>query len=197
MGWGNESWGMEVCSNGPGHMNKMAAMPIYMYSKNLKNLLYRNQKADDLETWYAALSARVLPILLKRWPWADFDLFYGMVKFGSLCFCMGKSKTMDFSETIIVYDTKVGICSDLNKNMNYMNIKGQDHSLTFVQGHPDSTFSNFFSWETARPIEDKFQVYPPWDGRIKACSNGLCHMTKMAAMLIHVYGKNMNNSSPL
>ena len=26
--------GMKVCSNGPGHMTKMAAMPIY--SKNLK-----------------------------------------------------------------------------------------------------------------------------------------------------------------
>ena len=54
--------GMKVCSNGPGHMIKMAAMPIY--GKTLKNLL-RNQKADDLETWYAALGARVLPSLFK------------------------------------------------------------------------------------------------------------------------------------
>ena len=59
------SWSGEtkVCSNGPGHMKKMAAMPIY--GKTLKNLLLRNQKADDLETWYAALSARVLPSLFK------------------------------------------------------------------------------------------------------------------------------------
>ena len=27
--------GMKVCSNGPGHMTKMAAMPIY--GKNMKN----------------------------------------------------------------------------------------------------------------------------------------------------------------
>ena len=47
--------GTEVCSNGPGHMTKMAAMPIY--DKNLKNLLLRNQTADDLETWYAASGA--------------------------------------------------------------------------------------------------------------------------------------------
>ena len=46
--------GMKVGSNGPGHMTKMATMPIY--GKNLKNLLLRNQKADDLETWYAASS---------------------------------------------------------------------------------------------------------------------------------------------
>ena len=55
--------GTKVCSNSPGHMTKMAAMPIY--GKNLKNLLLRNQKADDPETWYAALGARVLPILFK------------------------------------------------------------------------------------------------------------------------------------
>ena len=58
--------------------------------KTLKNLLLQNQKADDLETWYAASGARVLPSLFKWWPWVDLDLFYGKVKFGPLCFCMGK-----------------------------------------------------------------------------------------------------------
>ena len=51
-------WGTKVCSNGLDHVTMMAAMPIYV--KNLKNLLLRNQKADDLETWYAASGARVL-----------------------------------------------------------------------------------------------------------------------------------------
>ena len=54
--------GTKVCSNGPGHMTKMAAMPIY--NKTLKNLL-RKQKADDLETWYAESGAPVLPSLYK------------------------------------------------------------------------------------------------------------------------------------
>ena len=36
-----------------------------------------------------------------------------------------------------------------------MNIKGQGHSLTFVLGHSDPTFSNFFSLETAKPIGAK------------------------------------------
>ena len=44
-----------------------------------------------------------------------------------------------------------------------MNIKGQGHSLNFVQGHSDSTFSILFCSETARPIEAKFQMEPPWD----------------------------------
>ena len=52
-----------------------------------------------------------------------------------------------------------------------MNIKGQGHSLTLVQGHSDSTFSNFFSLETTRPIEAKFHVEPPWDGRRNDYSN--------------------------
>ena len=55
--------GTKVCSNGPGHMTKMAAMPIY--DKNIKNLLLRNQKADDLGSWYAASGARELPSLFK------------------------------------------------------------------------------------------------------------------------------------
>ena len=76
--------------------------------KTLKNLLLRNQKAYDLETWYAASGGRLLPSLFKCWPWIDLDLFYGKVKFGPLCFCMGKGKAMDFSETIVVYDIKVG-----------------------------------------------------------------------------------------
>ena len=54
--------GTNICSNGPGLMNKMATMPYML--KTLKHLL-RNQKAYDLETWYAALGARVLPSLFK------------------------------------------------------------------------------------------------------------------------------------
>ena len=69
-------------------MTEMDAMPIY--DKNLKNLLLRNQKADDLETWYATLGAQVLPNLFKWWPWVDLDLFYSKVKFGPLHFCMGR-----------------------------------------------------------------------------------------------------------
>ena len=48
-----------------------------------------------------------------------------------------------------------------------MNIKGQGRPLTLVQGHSDSTFSNFFFLETAWSIEAKFYVEPPWDGGTK------------------------------
>ena len=45
-------WGKKVCLNGPGHMAKMAAMPIY--GKNPSKIFLQNQWADCLETWYVA-----------------------------------------------------------------------------------------------------------------------------------------------
>ena len=44
--------GTKVCINGPGHMTKMAATPIYV--KTLKNLLLQNRRADFHKTWYVA-----------------------------------------------------------------------------------------------------------------------------------------------
>ena len=66
-----------------------------------------------------------------------------------------------------------------------MNIKDQGYSLIFVQGHSDSTFSNFFSLETDMPSEAKFHVDPPWDEGMKVSINALCNMTKMATMTIY------------
>ena len=84
---------MKVNTNGLCHMTKMAAMPIYSIYilTNFQNLLFWNWKADELETWYAASSSRVLPSVFKWCPWVDTDLFYDKVKFGPLCFCMGRS----------------------------------------------------------------------------------------------------------
>ena len=79
--------------------------------------------------------------------------------------------------------------------LTYMNIKGQGHSLTLVQDHSDSTFSNFFSLETDWPIEAKFHLEPPGNGGTKFCSNDPGHMTGMTAMPI--YGKNLKKFSSL
>ena len=43
-------------------------------------------------------------------------------------------------------------------------------------------FKLIFSLETAKPIEAKFHMEPPWDNGMKVCSNGLGRITKMAAM---------------
>ena len=96
---------------------------------------------------------------------------------------------MDFSETIVVYDVKVGTCSYLNE---YTHLYEYERSRSFIYLGPnlsDSIFLNFFSSITTGPIEAKFRVEPPRDGGTKVCSNGPSHMTKLAA--ISIYGKNL------
>ena len=97
--------GTKMCSNGPGHMTKTAAVPIY--GKNLKNLILRNQKANDFETWYASSSAQVLPSLFKWRTWFDHDIFTTRSNLVAYAFVLENSKTMDFSETIVIYDLKL------------------------------------------------------------------------------------------
>ena len=58
--------------------------------KTIKNLILRNQMAEIIETWYTALATQVLPSLFKWWRQVDLWPFYATVKFGSLCFYMGK-----------------------------------------------------------------------------------------------------------
>ena len=49
-----------------------------------------------------------------------------------------------------------------------------------------STFSNIFSSETTGPIKLKSHMETPKDVGPEVCSNGLGHMTKMAATPIYV-----------
>ena len=54
-----------------------------------------------------------------------------------------------------------------------------------------STISNGFPSESTGPIATKFHIQPPGPLGKKSYSNGLGHMTNMAAMPI--YGKNLKN----
>ena len=56
--------GTKVCSNGSGHKTKMAVTPIYGV-KTFENILLKNQKTDDLGTWYVALGMLDLQSLFK------------------------------------------------------------------------------------------------------------------------------------
>ena len=82
--------------------------------KTLKNLL-RNQKADYLETWYAALSAQVLPRCLNDDPGLTLTYFPARSNFVPYAFVWEKGKTMDFSETIVVYDLKLALDNRTDK----------------------------------------------------------------------------------
>ena len=61
--WSLPGKGAKFYINGPGHITKMAARPIY--GKNLKNILLQNQKSYDLETWHVASGTQALQSLYK------------------------------------------------------------------------------------------------------------------------------------
>ena len=54
----------KVYINVPGHMTKMAAMPIYG-KRHFENLLFQNQKSYDLETWHVSSETQALQSLYK------------------------------------------------------------------------------------------------------------------------------------
>ena len=100
--------GMKICSNGPGHTTKMAAMP--MYGKNLKKSSPEPKDLVCSIEYYQACSNDD-PVLTLTYFTARSNLV-------PYAFVWEKGKTMDFSETIVVYDVKVGRCSYLNEDMN-------------------------------------------------------------------------------
>ena len=59
--------------NNPGHMTKMADMPIY--GKNPSKNLLRNLQMDFNETWHVASGNRALQCVHKSWPYVVLDLF--------------------------------------------------------------------------------------------------------------------------
>ena len=73
--------GTEVCSTSPGHMTKSrshdqesphAHIWSYMVKTLKKNNLLWNQKADDLDSWYAAWgtsTTKFVQMMTLGWPW--------------------------------------------------------------------------------------------------------------------------------
>ena len=112
--WDGET---KVCSNVPDHITKMAAMPIY--GKNLKKSSSLEPKANDVESWNAASGTRVLPNRSNDDPELTLAYFTARSNLIRYAFVWEKGKIMDFSETIVVYDIKVGRFSLLNEYMNH------------------------------------------------------------------------------
>ena len=96
--------GTEVCINSPGHMTKMAAMPIY--GKDL--LIFSGTKG--LMTLKLGMQHRVLEyyqVCSNDDPELTLTYFIARSNLVPNAFVWEKGKTMDFSETIVVYDLKL------------------------------------------------------------------------------------------
>ena len=119
--------------------------------KTLKNLLLRNQKADDLETWYASSGAWVLPGLLKWWPWVDLDLFYSKVKYGPLCFYMEDGKTMDFQKLL-----QSMICNLISNRW----LKWQEVSVDIKTLSPGAVcpLSLLYTWHSIKSWKNLYKI---------------------------------------
>ena len=65
--------GTKVCINGPGHMTKMAAMPIY--GKNFKKSSSPEPVADLHETWYVALGTPAILVCSTYDPGVTLTVF--------------------------------------------------------------------------------------------------------------------------
>ena len=75
--------------------------------KTFKNLLLQNQKSYDLETWHVALGTQVLQNYINEDPGLTLTYFTARSNLVLYAFVWEKGKTMDFSETIVVYDLKL------------------------------------------------------------------------------------------
>ena len=92
-----------VCSNVPGHMTKMAAMPIFSGTKRPMTLKL------GMQHWVL----EYYQVCSNDYPELTLTLTYFTARSNLVLyvFVWEKGKTMDFSETIVVYDVKVGRCS--------------------------------------------------------------------------------------
>ena len=98
--------GTKVCSNGPDHMTKMAAMPIY--GKNLKKIFFSGTKRPM--TLNLGMHHRVLEyyqVCSNDDPGMTLTYFTARSNLFPYAFVWEKGKTMDFSESIVVYDLKL------------------------------------------------------------------------------------------
>ena len=111
----SSGWGTRFCSNGPSHMTKMATMSIY--GKNLQK--FSSLKSKGRWPWNLKCSIEYYQICSN--DSSGLTLTYFMARSNLVpyvsCFVWEKVKTKDFSETIVVYDIKVGRCSQLNVYM--------------------------------------------------------------------------------
>ena len=104
-----------------------------------------------------------------------------------------KVKHWIFSETIVVFDIRVGRCSQPNE---YMKLYEYQKSMSFIDLHTWSFRFNMFKLLFLRnPLADWSQIScgasMGWGMKVRIV--GLCHMTRMVTMSI--YGKNLKKSS--
>ena len=94
----------------------------------------------DMQHWVL----KYYQVYLNGDPGLTLTYFTARSNFVPCAFVWEEGKTMDFSEIIVVYDIKVGRCSQLNE---YMKLYQYQRSRSFIDLGPnlsDSIFLNLF-----------------------------------------------------
>ena len=128
----------KVCSNGPDHMTKVSDMPIH--GKNMKKFFFSG--ANMPMTLKVCMQHQVLEyyrICSNDDAGLAVTYFTARSNLVHYAFLWEKFKTMDFSETIVVYDVIVGICSQLNEYMNLWEYQRSRSLIDLGPNLPDST----------------------------------------------------------
>ena len=134
----------KVCSNGPSHMTKMAAMFIYG-----KNFFSGTERPMTLKVGMQHRVLEYYQICSNDAPGLTLTCLTARPTLVPYAFVWKKVKTMDLSETIVVYDIKVGRCSQLNVYMKLYEYQRLRSFIYLGPNHSDSIFVNFFSSITA------------------------------------------------
>ena len=96
--------GTKVCSNSPGHMTKMATMPIY--GKTLK-IFFGTKRPMTLKFCMLHWVLECYQVCSNDDPGLTLTYFMARSNLIPYAFVWEKGKTLDFSETIVVYDLKL------------------------------------------------------------------------------------------
>ena len=86
--------GTKVCSNGPGHMTKMAAMPIYV--KNIKKIFSGTKRPMTLKVGMQHRVLKYYQVCSNDDPELTLTYFTARSNLVPYAFVWEKGKTMDF-----------------------------------------------------------------------------------------------------
>ena len=125
-------------------MTNVAAMPIN--DKNLKKIFPGTKRLMTLKAGMQHLVLGYYQVCSNDDPGLTLAYFTARLNLVPYAFVWEKkSKTVDFSETIVFHDIKVGRFSQLNQ---YTNLYESQRSRSFIDlgpNHSGSIFLNFFS----------------------------------------------------
>ena len=136
---------MKDCSNGPGHMTNMAAMPYMVKTIKLFSGTKRPMTLNEVGMQHRVLE--YFQVCSNDDTVSTLTYFKAMSNLVYHAFVWVEGKTMDFSETVIVCDIKVSRCSQLDE---CMILYEYQRSRAFIDIRPRSLRFNIFEFRFPR-----------------------------------------------